>query len=89
VQSDGNPDWQSLVSEYGIFRGDLAQILFDLTKGNENTAKPRYTVTISILPLFINDIPRYRYTKAESAKKKNSPQPGQISRLAKSMTLSM
>ncbi|KAH8690215.1 oxidoreductase [Talaromyces proteolyticus] len=32
----GNPDQQSLVSEYEIFRGDLSQILFDMTKDNEN-----------------------------------------------------
>ncbi|KAM0804294.1 hypothetical protein BDR22DRAFT_837772 [Usnea florida] len=37
IRSTGNPDQQSLVSEYEIFRGDLAQILFDLTKDNENT----------------------------------------------------
>ncbi|KKY14143.1 putative oxidoreductase [Phaeomoniella chlamydospora] len=37
IKATGNPDQQSLVSEYEIFRGDLAQILFDLTKDNENT----------------------------------------------------
>lgn len=36
IKATGNPDQQSLVSEYEIFRGDLAQILFDLTKVNEN-----------------------------------------------------
>ena len=36
IRATGNPDQQSLVSEYEIFRGDLAQILFDLTKENEN-----------------------------------------------------
>lgn len=36
IRPTGNPDQQSLVSEYEIFRGDLAQILFDLTKDNEN-----------------------------------------------------
>ncbi len=36
IRATGNPDQQSLVSEYEIFRGDLAQILFDLTKDNEN-----------------------------------------------------
>ena len=35
-RATGNPDQQSLVSEYEIFRGDLAQILLDLTKDNEN-----------------------------------------------------
>ncbi|KAL1886734.1 hypothetical protein Plec18167_000668 [Paecilomyces lecythidis] len=36
LRPTGNPDQQSLVSEYEILRGDLAQILFDLTKSNEN-----------------------------------------------------
>ena len=36
MKTTGNPDQQSLVSEYEIFRGDLAKILFDLTKENEN-----------------------------------------------------
>ena len=36
IKATGNPDQQSLVSEYEIFRGDLAQILFDLTKDSEN-----------------------------------------------------
>ena len=36
ITPTGNPDQQSLVSEYEIFRGDLAQILFDMTKDNEN-----------------------------------------------------
>jgi 2-polyprenyl-6-methoxyphenol hydroxylase-like FAD-dependent oxidoreductase len=36
IRSTGNPDQQSLVSEYEIFRGDLAQILVDLTKDNNN-----------------------------------------------------
>ena len=36
LKATGNPDQQSLVSEYEIFRGDLAQVLFDLTKDNEN-----------------------------------------------------
>lgn len=36
IRATGNPDQQSLVSEYEIFRGDLAQILFDLTKDNDN-----------------------------------------------------
>ena len=35
-RATGNPDQQSLVSEYEIFRGDLAKILFDMTKDNEN-----------------------------------------------------
>ncbi|KAE8448986.1 hypothetical protein EG329_008574 [Mollisiaceae sp. DMI_Dod_QoI] len=36
IRATGNPDRQSLLSEYEIFRGDLAQILFDLSKDNEN-----------------------------------------------------
>ncbi|EAQ91947.1 hypothetical protein CHGG_00182 [Chaetomium globosum CBS 148.51] len=36
IQATGNPDQQSLVSEYEILRGDLSQILFDLTNPNPN-----------------------------------------------------
>jgi 2-polyprenyl-6-methoxyphenol hydroxylase-like FAD-dependent oxidoreductase len=36
IRPTGDPDQQSLVSEYEIFRGDLAQILYDLTKDDEN-----------------------------------------------------
>ena len=36
IRATGNPDQQSLLSEYEIFRGDLARILFDLTMDNEN-----------------------------------------------------
>ena len=36
MRATGDPDQQSLISEYEIFRGDLARILFDLTKDNEN-----------------------------------------------------
>ena len=36
LRATGNADQQSLVSEFEIFRGDLAQILFDLTKDNKN-----------------------------------------------------
>ena len=36
IRSSGDPDQQTLVSEYEIFRGDLSQILFDLTKDNPN-----------------------------------------------------
>jgi len=36
IRATGNPDQQSLVSEYEIFRGHLAQVLFDLSKDNEN-----------------------------------------------------
>ncbi|KPM41044.1 hypothetical protein AK830_g5527 [Neonectria ditissima] len=38
IRATGNPDQQSLVSEYEIYRGDLAQILVDMTKDNENIA---------------------------------------------------
>lgn len=33
--STGDPDAQSLVSEYEIYRGDLARVLYDLTKDND------------------------------------------------------
>lgn len=36
LKATGNPDQQSLVSEYEILRGDLSRILFDLNTGNEN-----------------------------------------------------
>ena len=36
VKATGDPDQQSLVSEYEIFRGDLSNIIFGLTKDNEN-----------------------------------------------------
>jgi 2-polyprenyl-6-methoxyphenol hydroxylase-like FAD-dependent oxidoreductase len=36
LTATGNPDQQALVSEYEILRGDLARILFDLTKDSEN-----------------------------------------------------
>jgi 2-polyprenyl-6-methoxyphenol hydroxylase-like FAD-dependent oxidoreductase len=36
IRASGNPDQQSIISEYEIFRGDLANVLFDLTKDNEN-----------------------------------------------------
>ncbi|KAL8952968.1 MAG: hypothetical protein Q9222_001144 [Ikaeria aurantiellina] len=39
IKATGNPEQQGLVSEYEILRGDLARILFDLTKDNE---KVRY-----------------------------------------------
>lgn len=35
MTATGDPNQQSLVSEYEIFRGDLAKILFDMTKDNE------------------------------------------------------
>lgn len=36
MRATGDPNAQSLVSEFEIFRGDLAQILYDLTKNSEN-----------------------------------------------------
>ncbi|KAK4549219.1 hypothetical protein LTR36_007677 [Oleoguttula mirabilis] len=35
MRATGNPEQQSLVSEYEIMRGDLAHILYDMTKENE------------------------------------------------------
>lgn len=32
----GDPDQQSMVSEYEIFRGDLSKILYDMTKDHDN-----------------------------------------------------
>jgi 2-polyprenyl-6-methoxyphenol hydroxylase-like FAD-dependent oxidoreductase len=36
LKPSGNPDQQTLVSEYEIFRGDLSRILFDMTKDSQN-----------------------------------------------------
>ena len=36
IRATGNPDQQSLISEYEIFRGDLAKIIFDLSKQHED-----------------------------------------------------
>lgn len=36
MRSTGNPDQQTLVSEYEIFRGKLSKVLFDMTKDSEN-----------------------------------------------------
>jgi 2-polyprenyl-6-methoxyphenol hydroxylase-like FAD-dependent oxidoreductase len=36
LTATGDPDQQSLLSEYEIFRGDLSRILYDMTKDNEN-----------------------------------------------------
>ncbi|RGP76738.1 hypothetical protein FLONG3_5178 [Fusarium longipes] len=36
IRPTGNPDQQSLVSEYEILRGDLSKILFDATKEHKN-----------------------------------------------------
>jgi 2-polyprenyl-6-methoxyphenol hydroxylase-like FAD-dependent oxidoreductase len=36
IRATGNPDRQSLISEYEIFRSDLAKVLYDLTKDNES-----------------------------------------------------
>lgn len=34
IHPTGNPDQQSLISEYEIFRGDLSRIIYDMTKDN-------------------------------------------------------
>lgn len=34
IRPTGNPDQQSIISEYEIFRGDLAKILYDFTKND-------------------------------------------------------
>lgn len=36
IGASGNPDQQSLISEYEIYRGDLAKILYDMTEGHEH-----------------------------------------------------
>lgn len=36
VTATGDPDQQSMMSEYEILRGDLSKVLVDLTKGNES-----------------------------------------------------
>ena len=36
IRATGNPDQQSLISEYEIFRGDLSKILYDFTKDSAN-----------------------------------------------------
>ena len=35
IRATGNPDQQSLISEYEIFRGDLVEILYDLTRDDK------------------------------------------------------
>ena len=36
LRATGNPDQQSLLSEYEIYRGDLSRVLYDMTKDNRN-----------------------------------------------------
>ncbi|KAK0639773.1 hypothetical protein B0T16DRAFT_450372 [Cercophora newfieldiana] len=36
LKATGDPDQQSLLSEYEIFRGELAKILYDMTKDDKN-----------------------------------------------------
>jgi 2-polyprenyl-6-methoxyphenol hydroxylase-like FAD-dependent oxidoreductase len=36
IRATGNPDQQSLISEYEIFRSDLAKVLYDITKDDES-----------------------------------------------------
>lgn len=71
LRATGDPDQQSLVSEFEIFRGDLAQILFDLTKddGNidyvfgEQVASMRQNVedTGTVTVEFANGLPASEY----------------------------
>lgn len=35
LRSSGNPDQQTLISEYEIYRDDLAGVLYDMTRNNE------------------------------------------------------
>lgn len=71
IRATGNPDQQSLLSEYEIFRGDLAQELHDLTKNNKNI---KYLFNEQIAPIqqdkelnsyvtveFTNDSPNAEY----------------------------
>jgi 2-polyprenyl-6-methoxyphenol hydroxylase-like FAD-dependent oxidoreductase len=48
----GNPDQQALISEYEIFRGDLAAILYDMTKDDENI---RYVFGEQVASLWQHD----------------------------------
>jgi 2-polyprenyl-6-methoxyphenol hydroxylase-like FAD-dependent oxidoreductase len=50
LEATGNPDEQSLVSEYEIMRGDLSQILVDMTKTNKNITYIFGAQVVSIEP---------------------------------------
>ncbi|KAJ9619496.1 hypothetical protein H2203_008274 [Taxawa tesnikishii (nom. ined.)] len=52
MRASGNESAQSLVSEYEIFRGDLAQILFDLTKDD---SRIRYVFGEQVASMQQND----------------------------------
>lgn len=69
MKATGNPDQQSLVSEYEIFRGDLSKIIVDLTKDDPNV---NYIFNEQITAIdhqddgtidvtFLNGTPRTRY----------------------------
>ncbi|KAI0815857.1 oxidoreductase [Xylaria sp. FL0064] len=70
LKPTGNPDQQTLISEYEILRGDLSKILFDLTKDNENvkyvfgeqvTAMQQPSDGGPITVEFANGLPRSSY----------------------------
>jgi len=53
IKATGNPDQQSLLSEYEILRGDLSKILYDMTKDNENI---KYVFNEQVVSLHQNEI---------------------------------
>ncbi|KAG0648469.1 Monooxygenase CTB7 [Hyphodiscus hymeniophilus] len=69
MKATGEPEQQSLVSEYEIFRGDLAQILYDLTRDDENInyvfgeqiASMQQTEDEPITVRFANGLPTSEY----------------------------
>ncbi|EMD00517.1 hypothetical protein BAUCODRAFT_172263 [Baudoinia panamericana UAMH 10762] len=67
IKASGDTDQQSLVSEYEIFRGDLAQILYDLTKDKvryvfgEQIASMQHTDLGPIVVEFANGMPAQQY----------------------------
>jgi len=69
IGASGDPDQQSLVSEYEIFRGDLAKILLDLTKDdkkvkyvyNEQIASMQHKDDEPITVEFANGTPTSQY----------------------------
>lgn len=52
IHPTGDPDQQSLISEYEIFRGDLSRIIYDMTKNN---AAIKYVFGEQITALRQND----------------------------------
>ncbi|KAI1314057.1 hypothetical protein F5Y03DRAFT_2831 [Xylaria venustula] len=70
LRPTGNPDQQTLISEYEILRGDLSRIMVDLTKDNENvkyvfdeqvTAIQQPSDGGPVTVEFANRLPRSRY----------------------------